>query len=439
MPSTNTSNLNLEKPADGEQSGEWGDTVNSNMELIDAAVATKTGSETLTNKTLTSPVLNTGASGTAIKDEDNMASDSASHLATQQSIKAYVDSQVATDESIEDAVGGMVTGNTETGIAVTYEDSDGTLDFVVSDTTVSGDTGSTGITPGDTLTIAGGTNVSTAMSGDTLTITSTDTNTQLSQEQVEDFVGGMVTGNTETGITVTYQDGDGTLDFAVTALPADDLTTGDAAVTLATSAGNITVDAQGNDTDIIFKGTDGTVDTTYLTLDGSAGGAATLNNGLTLADGNLVVAAGHGIDFSANTHYSGAGGMESELFHEYEEGNFTATLTGVGATGSVVTRGGNYTKIGRDVHLDLYFVNSNTTGFSGSIQVTGLPFAANTVNVGSCGLYNIALVSIGAFSYIGAGESTLEVYCNRDASTWLAAAHSAGTGRYMALDITYRV
>ena len=38
MPSTNTSNLNLEKPADGEQSGEWGDTINSNMELIDAAV-----------------------------------------------------------------------------------------------------------------------------------------------------------------------------------------------------------------------------------------------------------------------------------------------------------------------------------------------------------------------------------------------------------------
>ena len=43
-------------------------------------------SETLTNKTLTSPVLNTGVSGTAVKDEDNMSSDSATHLATQQSI-----------------------------------------------------------------------------------------------------------------------------------------------------------------------------------------------------------------------------------------------------------------------------------------------------------------------------------------------------------------
>jgi hypothetical protein len=42
-----------------------------------------------------------------------------------------------------------------------------------------------------------------------------DTDTQLTEEQVEDFVGGMVTGNTETLITVTYQDADGTLDFAV--------------------------------------------------------------------------------------------------------------------------------------------------------------------------------------------------------------------------------
>lgn len=50
-------------------------------------------SDTLTNKTLTSAVLNGTISGTSIKDEDDMTSNSASHLATQQSIKAYVDSQ----------------------------------------------------------------------------------------------------------------------------------------------------------------------------------------------------------------------------------------------------------------------------------------------------------------------------------------------------------
>jgi hypothetical protein len=47
--------------------------------------------DTLTNKTLTSAVLNTSVSGTAILDEDDMASDSATQLITQQSAKAYID------------------------------------------------------------------------------------------------------------------------------------------------------------------------------------------------------------------------------------------------------------------------------------------------------------------------------------------------------------
>jgi hypothetical protein len=59
---------------------------------------------------------------------------------------------------------------------------------------------------------------------------------------------------------------------------ADDISTGDAAVNIATTAGNITIDAQGNNTDIIFKGTDDGSDTTFLTIDGSAAGAATFNN-----------------------------------------------------------------------------------------------------------------------------------------------------------------
>ena len=66
-------------------------------ELVDISSA-----QTLTTKTLTSPVLNTGVSGTAVKDEDNMSSDSATHLATQQSIKAYVDAQVDTADSVSE-------------------------------------------------------------------------------------------------------------------------------------------------------------------------------------------------------------------------------------------------------------------------------------------------------------------------------------------------
>jgi len=59
-----------------------------------------TDSQTLTNKTLTSPVLNTGVSGSAVLDEDDMASDSATKLSTQQSIKAYVDARILTEDTI---------------------------------------------------------------------------------------------------------------------------------------------------------------------------------------------------------------------------------------------------------------------------------------------------------------------------------------------------
>ena len=56
-------------------------------------VTTNTGTQTLTNKTLTSPVLNTGVSGTAVLDSDTMSGASATKLASSESIKAYVDAE----------------------------------------------------------------------------------------------------------------------------------------------------------------------------------------------------------------------------------------------------------------------------------------------------------------------------------------------------------
>jgi len=65
---------------------------------IDSTVTTLTGTQTLTNKTLTSPVINTGVSGTAVLDDDTFATASATTLATSESIKAYVDSQVTAQD-----------------------------------------------------------------------------------------------------------------------------------------------------------------------------------------------------------------------------------------------------------------------------------------------------------------------------------------------------
>jgi flagellar basal body rod protein FlgF len=76
---------------------------------------------------------------------------------------------------------------------------------------------------------------------------------------------------------------------------ADDISIGDAAVTIATSTGNITIDAQAGDTDIIFKGTDGSSDITALTLDMSDAGKAIFNGAISAttitlsADGGVIV------------------------------------------------------------------------------------------------------------------------------------------------------
>ena len=69
---------------------------------------------------------------------------------------------------------------------------------------------------------------------------------------------------------------------AASSVAADNITAGDAAVLLTTSSGNITIDAAASDSDIILKGTDGGADTTFLTIDGSAAGAAAFNSTVTM-------------------------------------------------------------------------------------------------------------------------------------------------------------
>jgi len=95
---------------------------------IDSTVTTLTGTQTLTNKTLTSPVINTGVSGTAFLDDDTFATATATTLASSESIKAYVDSQVATVDTLPEVLAnGNTTGGTDiavsTGDDITFADS----------------------------------------------------------------------------------------------------------------------------------------------------------------------------------------------------------------------------------------------------------------------------------------------------------------------------
>ena len=90
---------------------------------------------------------------------------------------------------------------------------------------------------------------------------------------------------------VLRTDGSGNLSFvaqSVSSLAADDISAGDAAVTISTTSGDITIDAAANDTDIIFKGTDNTADITMLTLDGSDAGTATFNHDIILGNNSFI-------------------------------------------------------------------------------------------------------------------------------------------------------
>lgn len=91
--------------------------------------------QTFTNKTLTSAVLNTGVSGTAVLDEDTMVSNSATQLATQQSIKAYVDTTVAAAVADPLTIGTLTVGSgsiTDSGGSISFGNENltttGTLD-----------------------------------------------------------------------------------------------------------------------------------------------------------------------------------------------------------------------------------------------------------------------------------------------------------------------
>ena len=185
-------------------------------------------------------------------------------------------------ESIQDIVGGMVSGNSESGISVTYQDSDGTLDFSVTSQTDNNFTTTLknkldGIESGATAdqsaseiltaikTVDG---ASSGLDADLLdgqhgsyylnynnfsnTPTIPTNNNQLTNgagyitstltnEQVQDIVGAMVSGNTESGISVVYQDGDGTLDFTVSGTNLSKTTTTTSNTILSSTGNNVTL------------------------------------------------------------------------------------------------------------------------------------------------------------------------------------------------------
>jgi hypothetical protein len=149
-------------------------------------------------------------------------------------------------ETISDTVGAMVTSNTESGITVAYDDADNTLDFTVGTLNQNTTGNAATATALETARTIGGTsfdgtaNIAVALSATATALATARTihgvsfdgtaNIDLS-EVISDTVGAMVTSNTESGITVTYDDADNTLDFTIGTLNQN--TTGNAATATA--------------------------------------------------------------------------------------------------------------------------------------------------------------------------------------------------------------
>ncbi len=219
-----------------------------------------------------------------------------------------------TDENIQDIVGAMFSGNTETNISVVYQDGDGTIDL-------------------------------------TAEIGAADIAGFKTEEQIQDIVGAMFTSNTETRISATYQDGDGTIDLVV-----DDMTVPSNITISANNSSDETVypvfvdgatGSQGleSDTGLTYNPNSGVLTATNFTgavtgdvtgnVSGSAGSATlastittadatadTTNWELTMVSGSATTALKRddGLIFRADTH--------------------TLTTVNLSATGTVTGAGG---------------------------------------------------------------------------------------------------
>ena len=316
MPSSYTTNLNLEKPAKGEQEGEWGDTLNANFDIIDTKLA--------------------------IKDEDNMASDSASHLATQQSIKAYVDSQVATEDTLTELNDTSIS-SPAAGHLIIYDNTEGHW---------------------ENATLTAGSNVSITNGDGAITIASTDTNTQLSQEQVEDYVGGMLDG-TETFIDVSYDDTDGNIDFVVPVKDEDNMAS-DSATHLATQQSiKAYVDDKVSTTTLtLYKYTATAGQTTFTGSDDSSATLAYTANTLFVTLNGVVLE--NGTDYTATNGTSvvltDAATVGDEL-NIYAFGTFTVTsVSGDFSIGDDLTLGSDGAIINMGADNDVTLTHVADTG-----------------------------------------------------------------------------
>ena len=171
-----------------------------------------------------------------------------------------------------------------------------------------------------------------------------------------------------------------------------------------------------------------------LTIDSSGN----LGLGVTPTAGAGVLQLSSGINFPATQVAS----ANANTLDDYEEGTWTGTLKGsVSDPTTPVTASGRYTKIGRQVFVEITYNNVNTTGASGGMSIAGLPF---TCNVFTNGLGVVSLGGAGTYTgdpfvFLNVNTSNLEFYADVSAASANAITHNASAGKYINASMTYTV
>ena len=314
-------------------------------------------------------------------------------------------------ETIADTVGAMVSSNTETNITVTYEDSDNTLDFVIGTLNQS--------TSGNAATA---TALETARTIHGVSFDGT-ANIDLS-EVVQDTVGAMFSSNTETNITATYQDADGTIDLVIGTLNQD--TTGNAATATALETAR-TIGGTSFDGTANIAVALATLATTVTITDNES---TNESNALIFTAGGDVDGGNLGLESDGTLTYNpSTGKVTATGFVGTLTGNVTGNTSGTAATVTTAAQT-NITSVGTltALQVDNININGNAITSTAGTDLTITPVAGQQIVLDGAIVIDAGVVtcatSITSTAFVG--DITGDVTGNADTATALATARTIG-------------
>jgi hypothetical protein len=261
-------------------------TITSGTDTLTISGGTGLSSVAGTTDTVTINLDNTAVTGGSYGSATAVGTftvDAQGRLTAAGSSTIAIASTAVTDfaEAVADTVGAMVSGNTESGISVTYDDDDNTLDFDVADFT---------ITLGGDLT---GSATITNLANATLTATIAENSVALGTDTTGDY---MVNVSGGTGISVTHTQSEGST-ATINNTGVISLTGTASEVEVSASSGNVTIGLPDN-----VSLTGNLVVGGNLTVNGSV---TTINSTtITVDDKNLELAS---VESPTDTTADGAG------------------------------------------------------------------------------------------------------------------------------------